>query len=161
MKSSSNLYCGSSNYQAIAGGAVDITYLKTFFFMCSSSSSHSTTDIISQLNEALEALELASSRVQDLSTELARRSRLPPSSPPSPRPLRTLSPSPPRTPPPPLIPGGTICAGDFVEILNPSHNQPRYGEARYACDRFIYVYDYRTRRTLHRFEINLRLCSSP
>ena len=127
--------------------------------MCSSSSSHSTTGIISQLNEALEALELASSRVQALSAELARRERRPSSSPPSTRPLCTLSPSHTRTSSPPLIPGGVICAGDFVEILNPSRNQPRFGEARYARDRFIYVYDSRTRRTLHRFEINLRRCS--
>ena len=101
----------------------------------SSLSSRSTSSLLSELQTALRALDLASARVNTVSAALSRRHLWPlsqspphvslvPPPPPPPVidilfPVPALPPLPARTP---LLRGGYICSGDLVEIINPRAN---------------------------------------
>ena len=130
----------------------------------SSTSSHSTSSLLSDLQQALTELSLASARVTTLSEAVtqrtARSSRLPrlglrhAPAPPTvvAVPVASLVP----TSREPLLPGGRICRGDLVRVTNPGLNQPRTGVASYARNRFIYL-DGADGSPLHRFESNLKI----
>ena len=115
----------------------------------------STSSLISELQDALQALDLASARVSSLSAELALRSS------------RSVSPSESSTRPvlpiatlvpfrPPLLSGGSICRGDRVRVLNPGVNQPSSGIATSARGSFIYLRSDNGTR-VHRYEKNLAI----
>ena len=125
----------------------------------SSTSSRSTSSLLSDLQQALSDLNLASARVTALSEAVAQRttrsSRLPRLG------LRNAPALPTVVAVPvaslvlasrvPFPPGGRICRGDLVRINNHGLNQPRTGVASYARNSFIYL-DGADGSPLHRFE---------
>ena len=122
----------------------------------SSTSSRSTSSLLSDLHQALAALNLASTRVSRLSATLARRGPSAASAThPSSLPLFVAVPVP--TPSRvPLLRGGSICRGDFVTVNNSKGNQPYSGIVSHARSNFIYLRS-ADGTLIHRYEKNLTL----
>ena len=111
-----------------------------------STSCSSTSSLLRELSQALSDLDLVHERIRTVRHSLSRRSRRSSSPPLSVVSFDPPAPPPPAQPPvatlvsdPPLLPGGSIQAGDHVLITHPRPGQQSVGVARFARGQFIYV----------------------
>ena len=133
-------FCGSLFSRSFQGSQFPSLFL--FLYMRdsdqSSTSSRSTSSLLSDLHQALAALNLAPACVSRLSATLTRRD--PPaasaSRPSSSLPLVVAVPVPAPPTRVPLLRGGSICRGDFVTVNNQAFMTELYKrriESLYPC----------------------------
>ena len=129
----------------------------SFFLIRDNSPSNSrfTSSLVSELDRVFRDLDLLQRRISSVRAALSRRCSFPGGPvfssipvavlvPPDDSPTAVVSSS----SRDPLLPGGSICAGDLVRILNPRSFQQSQSVASYSQGHFIYI------RTPNGFEVH-------